>query len=164
MITRWLVNAEETLAIALIPKAGSTTIRKVMEDRGCTEMGHTSVMRVPHRIAFVREPLDRLISCYSYFHAHNGKERTFFPIEATETWEAFIDYILEHKDKHWAQQTELVGGFATSWYRLEHIGNILGGDVPRLRQSIHEPVNNYRYHEITAYYYRDFLAYWNCGA
>lgn len=63
----------------------------------------------PEKIAVIRSPLDRLISCYSYL----TKAEVQDPNKG-QGWESFIDLVLTTCDPHWIPQHKLLswqGGF-----------------------------------------------------
>lgn len=149
-------------AIAIIPKAANTSFSKLIDGMLTAE----EVMEFPVRIMFIRDPFERFVSAYSFFHALNEEHRhgiVQVPLEATHSgYEAWVDYSLATDNPHWAPQTELTGDVATHVYRFgcDNIRKWWGlhwpGRLPDwLNACVHLSSSDYRRDEIERYYARD---------
>ena len=94
------------IALALIAKAGIQSFTEASGDQWY--MSNKQAIEFPTRIFFIRNPIDRLESCYSFLVGlkDEGTNQDIIPEEHLLTWELFVDYILENSDEHWDPQTE----------------------------------------------------------
>ena len=154
---QWFGNSK--IAVALIQKCASSSIRDAIKtDYGAIQLD--KVIHVPRRICWVRDPIDRLESAFSYFH-HSVYS---LPASITGQWESFVDYTFTHNDPHWTPQSEL----------LTHEGVLLPNEVywltdlqatwpfkgllPWIRGVRHVEVNtSYRRDELDERYSGDYL-------
>ena len=99
----------EGVALAIVAKAGSQSFT---ESGNTWYMNNNEALVYPERIFFIRDPLQRLESCYSFFVglARSGVPHSSIPVANLDSWELFVDYILDPKneDEHWIPQTETV--------------------------------------------------------
>lgn len=154
-------------AIAIIPKVGNTSFSEIVDGGRLTS---EEALQFKIRVMFIREPIERVISNYSFFHALNDNEecRTNIPKEITHNgYEVFIDYILLDKgNPHWAPQMELTDGIATHLYKF-NCDNIRkywpmhwSGRQPNwMNATTHLEVNDYRMKELLEFYVKDTAAY-----
>ena len=160
----WLVNDNRTIAMSCLPKNGSTSMRNA----GFSDhiFSNSEVLDVPVRVAWVRNPIERLVSAYSFFHYLNesGKNGQNTPNKLhTSSWESFIDHILETKNPHWCKQVEaltLNGEYtATISHKFEDImylwGNYAKGFLPWQNACTKLPTNEYRKSDIDSAYSED---------
>lgn len=96
----WLGNKD--IAVALMQRCASSSIRDAMKTE-YGELAPDEVMDAPRRICWVRNPTERLISAFSFFHY-----MPYLPASIVGQWETFVDYTLENEDPHWTPQVELL--------------------------------------------------------
>lgn len=106
-------------AVVCIPKAGLRSMRHAVGNN----LKPAEAAERPARVAFIRNPFDRLVSGFSHFHhmtirqtRYNGDAVTF-----ADTWSDWVDHILEYRDIHWLPQTEIIGAFANRFHRFENV-------------------------------------------
>ena len=150
------------LAIAQIPKAGIQTIREWLP-REFAVVTNDETMRVSRRVAFIRDPLDRLESCYSFMYwlADRGTpHRCGAPVDS---WQSFVNHILAHDDEHWRPQSLHVGTVPNIYRRFENLADCYGefqpGLLPHNNRATRLPVDDYRRDELL-HLYREDLALW----
>lgn len=89
-------------------KCGSTSIRRSLLEKWSYLPSKEGVYGKYPTVAVVRDPLERLQSCYRYFSSDPAKG-CWAP---THTWEAFLEHVLrtpdERSDLHWKTQTALL--------------------------------------------------------
>ena len=112
-------SAERDLAIAQIPKCGITSFREWLSDFDLIPNDRVCVSK---RVAFIRHPLERIKSAYSYMYwiQHRGGRLPDSRI-TTESWESFVDWALENDNEHWRPQIEFVGDVPNIWHRFENL-------------------------------------------
>lgn len=150
------------LAVAQIPKAGLMSIREWLGP-GFSVVPNEAARVASRRVAFIRHPIERLKSCYSFFYwlADYGQPHSCgAPVDS---WEAFVDFALTHDDEHWRPQSLHVGDVPNVYRRFENIGQCYEefrpGFMPQLNRSTRLPTTDYRKAEIEAFY-ADDLALW----
>ena len=169
------------IALCIIPKSGSTSFRDaLMAGRFLTK---AEVLDCDKRVAFMRSPLDRWSSAYSFFHfLHEnnikGQHEHEVPQSVTHNgYEAWVDFALEvaiseKPNMHWVRQAEIMGGVQTHVYRLNranidaHWGKYWPGIKPGHLNGLteHLPITDYRVDEIKNYYSDDLTMYKNLAA
>ena len=160
----WLVNDNRTIAMSCLPKNGSTSMRNA----GFSDhiFSNSEVIDVPVRVAWIRNPLERLVSAYSFFHYLNetGKNGQAAPgKKETSSWESFIDCVLSMENPHWSKQVEslkLNGHYiATITHKFEDIMQLWGhyhkGFLPWQNACTKLEVNAYRRLDIELAYSED---------
>jgi len=156
----WFVD--ENRAMSGLPKCGSQSLREHFRS---AQVPNTEVINIPDRIVWLKNTQIRLISNYSFFKVLNENDQhTGIPnSEHTESWESWIDFILETDDPHWAPQIpqlthdgEYLG---TVTHRFEDINKLWSkyyrGMIPHINGYTHEPVYEYRRDEINEKYQVD---------
>lgn len=161
----WLINEEKKIAVASLPKCGCTSMRAVLRVKPVDS--EAIILRDDlTKIAWIRDPVERLISGYSFFKAHHENGcKTNVDREATNSWNEWVDHTLSINNPHWNPQTDIVsldGRFLPDIvYRFEELAETWGvhfrGLLPRLNGCVHEPVTPYRFDEIEAKYAADSL-------
>lgn len=141
--------------MAIVPKCGSHTIRSCFRSK---EISVEKALKREVRVAWVRNPLDRLESYFSYKNANSS-------LGPIQTWEDFIDSIFITNNAHWIPQIELLTHNSlyvpTITHKFEDFPKLWGsyftGLIPHLNGCVHESVNReYRLSDIEAYYKEDF--------
>ena len=161
----WTLNEKANIAMSCLPKNGSTSMRN------CNPTGailkNEEVLSVPVRVAWIRNPLDRMQSAYSFFFYLNERGsngRTIPSIDDTRSWENFVDLVLTTENMHWCKQVEALthdGIYVpTVTHKFEDImelwGNYLPGLLPWQNACSKLPINDYRSDDIEEYYKEDF--------
>jgi len=159
----WIIK--NNIAISCLPKNASSSIRQFARDQ---TYPNKEVLHIPVRVGFIREPLNKLISVFSFFKYQNEEANHgghIIPIDATRTWESCIDYVLDHDDPHWNPQVKALtynGQYVpTVTHRLEDInkvwGNYYKGLIPWVNATAHYDVDEtYRINDIHDKYAADF--------
>lgn len=152
----WLVQGSTRLAIAFIPKAGTNTFRQWLEDYEVLTSDDPRLLDYDTRLAFIRNPFDRLGSTYSYFKNNKGNMVDEAPVDS---WEEFVDYILLNDDVHWRPQARHMGGMQTKVYRFEEANevcpNYINRALPWYNKSDRVPVHPYRTEDLKDFYKED---------
>ena len=150
--------------VALIPKAGTQSIQEFAQE----VITNTETNRYKHAIAFLRNPLTRLVSCYSFLHnlIVVNKQNTSVNIAAENlsSYSAFIDYMLLNDDEHWIPQVELIQHdretHQTVFYTFENMPEtfkkLFSINLQHINSSQHLEISSYRLDDITRYYKGDF--------
>lgn len=156
------------VAIAIIAKAGTQSITEAV---GGWYINNQQALIYPQRVMFIREPFDRLESCYSFFCdlRDTNQEQHIIPVGKLESWESFVDYILVNKDEHWTPQADSVmfkGEFTpTHIFKFEDINNIwpkfTSRRLPHLNKATRKATSNYREQDLLEYYKDDIVTYNN---
>ena len=167
-------SREHDLAVAKISKAGSTTIRAWLPAVTFRDVDNESARAASRRVAFIRHPIDRLESCYSYFCYLRaiGKPYTnrSLPIHVvdriTSGWNLFVDHVLsEEVDSHWQQQSDFITDVPNILHRFEdfpkYYRNYWNNTPQKLNSSKRIPVWNWRTEELLAHYADDVSLYNN---
>ena len=88
------------IPIASIPKCGQHTLKEY--SIGMIPLSECINYRV--RVAFIRDPVDRLLSCYHFFHSRSYD----LDMSKIGRWEDFIDWALHSNDEHVLPQSEFI--------------------------------------------------------
>lgn len=152
-------------AIAMVPKCGHTSFDAMVGAR----LSIDEALRIPMRVQFVRDPIDRFVSAYSFFYALNedNPHRESVPKNVTHNgYESFVDYALSNPNPHWMPQTELTGGIATRLHKFtgENIrrwwSHYWPGKLPDwFNACTHLPTTDYRIADLREYYATDIVAF-----
>lgn len=158
---------KDNIACAAVFKNGCTSIRNAIGESRSYD--GQEVLQFERRVAFARCPFDRLISAYSFFYylyrrsplAIEGR----ITAEALESWESFVDYILENDDEHWDPQWDMLtynGVYLpTETYKLSQLDEVWGQIWPgfypwRANKVLHRPANlDYRRDDLVRKYEKD---------
>ena len=165
MSAKWFHFEERDIAVACIPKIATSSIQDAIS-KGYVYKNTDEILNVSTRVAWIREPIIRLQSAYSFFNAmykQSSYGGTYPTEDQCSTWEKFVDCILVNEDKHWRPQADFIvyeGKVVSNFiYKFEDIqktwSNHFDGLLPWLRACKHLPINNYRRDEINEYYKRD---------
>ena len=92
------------VALAIIAKAGTQSFTEA--SGAGWYLTNEQALEYPTRVFFIRNPFERLESCYSFFCGirDEGASQSVIPVDQLESWEIFIDYILVNSDEHWNPQ------------------------------------------------------------
>lgn len=169
----WLIDKQNNWAMSNLPRVGSHSIRSFMAQANIEVLPSPEPSRkvvklgIERRIVWLRNPFDRLLSNYSMFKVLNERDQYQgrpCPAE-TETWESFIDFVLDGNDNtHWDSQIEQLSFdgvyLGTETYRFEDIHNhwskYYRGKVPHINGYTHEQIDKtYRIADVNSKYFRD---------
>lgn len=115
---------KDGVAISILPKNASTSIRAVLET---DEYSNEEVMRFKTRVGILRNPHNRIKSCYSFFVdiANKGSMSDKHAHVPIDTYENFVDFILEdNSSAHWIPQMSLLGDAPTIYHRFEDLEEV----------------------------------------
>lgn len=154
------VSADRDVAIAQIPKAGIHTIEEWLGTKsGFVLATDEDAMKVSRRVAFIRHPVERLKSSYSFMYwlKEYGSEHDSKP--AVHSWAAFVDFALANDNGHWRPQHLIVNGVPNIYHRFENIGEHFEkyrpGILPHNNRATRLPTDDYRAGDIAAFYADD---------
>jgi len=157
-------HCDAYLLIALICKSGRTSLRKCSNG---WDISNELSLEYPNRVFFIRNPIKRLRSCYSFIKTLKIKSINCsdFDFEATLTWQEFVDHVLAgNKNPHWNNQVESLyfNGELTPniILRFEELHDWWPKYTPcelrHLNSSIPQETPDYRNKELGIYYAPDF--------
>ena len=150
------------LAVAQIPKAGVTSINGWLRRAG-RAVPNQAALTASRRVAFIRNPIDRLKSCYSMMHWQEQQGEPHWSGAPTDSWGAFVDHVLLNENAHWNPQVSIVDGAPNIYHRFEnietHYRQYFDAPLPHLNRSERLPAFKYREDELTALYMDD-LSLW----
>ena len=159
----WLVSENNPIAISVLPKNGSTSISSVFgPSRSVNDL---SIFNTSRRVAWIRNPLSRLISAYSFFKALDNQGVLRDNSIIVTDWPSFVDHALVTMNMHWCQQIPaltLHGIYVpTEEYKFEDIASkwevVVGsGLLPWQNAATTLAITDYRKTHIEAYYAEDF--------
>lgn len=94
-------------AVAIIAKVGTQSFADAGAD---WYISNREALIYPTRVMFVREPIERLQSCFWFFRGlrDSGTTYTGFDFKHLESWRVFVDYMLTNDDEHWTPQCDSV--------------------------------------------------------
>lgn len=148
------------IALALIAKAGIQSFTEASGDQWY--MSNEQAIEFPTRVFFIRNPIDRLKSCYSFLVGlkDEGAKQDMIPEEHLLTWGLFVDYILKNSDEHWDPQTEQLKykGILTPThtFRFEDISHwwpkCFDVTLPHANASNRLDIEDYMVNEINDFY------------
>lgn len=158
----WYLLGEKDLAVAQVPKAGVNTFRQWLRGYELVDSKDPLLLECSRRILFVRHPLERLQSCYSYFKGLD-QEGVEHSVQApTESWNVFVDYVLNNltDDVHWLPQVIHAGNAQNIVHRFEDLGEIgrsyYDMPIPWANRSTRMPASAYGISDIMQMYKEDF--------
>lgn len=152
-------------AIARIPKCGSTSITAALAPSP-TELAPEAAIKKDVRVLFMRDPMERLASLFSFFHWHRKlRMHPRLELAKAETYEAMVDIALVSDDPHvvpqWDQVTTEAGVFVPNRvHKLSEIDqhwlDYYEGFIPHENHAQRVPVDqNYRRDEVAERYAKD---------
>jgi len=158
------------IALALIAKVGTQSFKEVIDVDTGWYLIPEEALEYPIRVFFIREPMARLRSAYSFFiKLRNGGERyDSLPYSVLNSWPEFVDHVLTNSDEHWNPQVPQVtykGEFTPNKvFRFEDVKkwwpNFTSIRLPHANASIPQEVIDYRSVELKEFYAED-IKMWN---
>jgi hypothetical protein len=154
-------SQQHDLAVAQIPKAGLRTISGWLQP-GFRVVKNDAALAASRRVAFIRHPIERLKSCYSFFYwqKQRGQPVADVPLGS---WQEFVDHVLDPAtvaNEHWMPQANHVGSVPNIYRRFENIAQTFEeywpGILPHNGAMSRRPTPDYRMAELFAYYADDF--------
>lgn len=150
------------LAVAQIPKAGLVSLQKALGKSFPTKPNNDpELLAIPRRVAFVRHPVERLRSAYSFFCRLKAEGIQHSSGANISSWESFVDQVLagKHDDEHWRPQVEHIGTVPNIIHRLEdidrHWHKYSDNPITRENTSPRQPTNDYRINDLRVKYAAD---------
>ncbi len=161
----WTISKRHNLAVSIVPKCASQTIKEWLgPGQVKVKPDDHRLKQVGRRVAFIRNPIVRLVSAYSFFYWMDDygmrSRQSDVPIKG---WEPFVDYVLSdaEDDEHWKLQTDLIGDVANIYHRLEnlseHFEKYRPGILPYNNRCSHRRTSDYRRSEIIEKYAKDIV-------
>ena len=159
------MSIERDLAVAQIPKAGLSTIMQWL-GRDFPVVSNDEARRVSRRVAFIRHPIERLKSCYSFMYWQKDYGHPHKCGAPVDSWEAFVDHILTHGNIHWSPQSLIVEDVPNIYRRFENLADCYEefrpGLLPHNNRASRLPTNDYRKGDLLAFYADDLTLWGNC--
>ena len=160
----------ELVALAILPKNGSTSFRNVLPTPNT--YNNTEALVFDKRISFIRNPKVRHISGFSFFYmlndTHQNSNCNEVPRAITHNpdgtpkdtaYENYVDLVLSAENKHWHPQSLLLESVPTDYYRFNDIDNVWNHywhrNLPVMNRSNKQPINDYRLDELKVKYAGD---------
>jgi len=156
----YYIREDGQLAVAQIPKAGLNTMNDWLGGWDVVKNDDTRLLACPTRVMFIRNPIVRLQSAYSFMRVQADNGNLMKHGAPVNSWHPFVDYILENDNLHWTPQVKRTGNLQTVVHRLEDLGHIFWryheSMVNHNNATRRRPVDNYRLADIVDYYMEDF--------
>lgn len=153
----WYTN--DSLAVAQIPKSGLMSIQDWLTGFDVVKNDDKRLLDCELRVMFVRNPLTRLQSAYSYMVGLKKSGSGFKHGAPLDSFESFIDHILIHDNEHWRPQHICSGGMQTIVHRFEDLSKVFfryhQRPLTHTNISAREPINDYRLDDIVEFYRED---------
>lgn len=172
---------QEDVAVAAIPKCASSSLEH--QFRNAKKLTHKKALEIPTRIAWIREPLDRLrsaFSCFSKIYQTTGilpsspKGTINLTENSLANWEAFVEHILDNGGIHWDPQTAILTYrdvlVPNHFERFDEIGDTWADyvDAPLLHHHMNfksaDIVTGYQETKLSAKYADDWKLYTAAGS
>lgn len=159
----YFIDEARDLAVAQIPKAGIQSFKEWLGPSfDVVANDSTRLLTVTRRVAFVRNPQDRLKSCFSFLYWMREYGREHWSRPDVTDWQRFVDHILNPAtpvNEHWQPQAEIIGSVPTVYHRFENLINhwetYRPGYLPHRNRTTRRPTPDYRIAELAAYYAED---------
>lgn len=159
----YFIDESRDLAVAQIPKAGIQSFKEWLGPSfRVVENDDPALLTVTRRIAFVRNPQDRLKSCFAFMYWLRDYGREHWSRPDVTDWQAFVDHILDPatvENEHWQPQYELIGagaGIPTTIHRFEnlhlHWEGYRPGYLPHRNRTSWPATPDYRLPDLIAKY------------
>lgn len=163
----FVAKKDHEVAVAVIPKSGSQSIRHCC--RFQVLLSNEEAKSYPVRVAFIRNPIERLKSAYSFFYflMEDGvkTDGTAPPHSSLGSWPDFVDYALGNDNPHWKSQVDTVRDdsgliIPNRFHKFEEIKDhwegYYKGALPWINASSRAPTSDYREDDINKFYIEDF--------
>lgn len=157
------------LAIAQIPRCAINTMFEWLGREAIIVRNNDNRLRsITRRVAFIRDPIDRLESAFSLFYWMADYGRAHSSNAPVDSWENFVDHVLNEAipdDTHWLPQSVHVGNVPNIYYKFENLADrwesLRPGILPWLNRTSRPPliVANYRISELAVKYADDIRLY-----
>ena len=161
----------EDVALAIIPKNGSTSFRNALGTSAT--FTNTEILTTPNRIAFIRHPQQRFISAWSFFYMLNNTNQNGRLVDVPKSvthkadgspnYRAFVDHVLAVDNTHWHPQSLLLNNSFTRAFRFNDLDNVwqhfFDDHAPNMNKSRKRATSEYRTEELKAKYADDIALY-----
>ena len=145
------------VAFAAIPKCGQHTIAAY----GGVMVDSAVIHKIATRIAFIRDPFDRLKSAFHFFKQTN----CYVQCDHMSSYGKFIDWALDSDDEHVIPQHKFLFNSFNTLIKIEYMSEVM----EELTGSVVTPQNtsehnmkcdaDYRADDIKSYYKEDYELY-----
>lgn len=161
----YFIDEARDLAVAQIPKAGIQSFKVWLGPSfDVVENDDSRLLNVTRRVAFIRDPRDRLKSCFAFMYWMREYGREHWSQPDVTDWQRFVDHILNPAtpvNEHWQPQVEIIGsGIPTVYHQFEnlhlHWETYRPGILPHLNRTSYPPTPDYRISELADRYAEDF--------
>ena len=120
MAPGFLVNTKKGPAIfAAIPKCGQHTLKS----HGGRIVDASRYLDLDIRAAFVRDPVDRLVSAFHFFR----QTKCYNMCDFMSSYEGFIDWAFTSVDEHVLPQTSFTCGLYDKIVHIKNMSEVLDG-------------------------------------
>ncbi len=174
----FLSRAGSDVCIARILKVANRSIETwVCNAKGSLEVSNEEALEYPRRVAFIRDPLERLKSSFfmARWEVRQGHLWDNIPAEylfienrgIQKDYEMFLDYVFNNENNHWKPQTDLISHngvlVPNIYHRMQDISIHYDkyfdeGTIPHLGAASRkeEPDYSYRLADIEKKWEQDF--------
>lgn len=156
MAKTWVADRHKKLAMSVIPKVGSTSIKTSVPNQVWRSNAEV-VNQFSDRVAWIRHPIRRVESMYKFLKDQHESGASTLSHIPTGDYKLFIDFVLENENQHWKPQVEILTESGiwvpTVAHKFEDIGtlwsNYYDWDLECKNGSSDHPVlYNYRRKEL----------------
>lgn len=158
------MDVKRNLAVAQIPKAALSTIGAWLGP-SFTVVSNEEALRVTRRVLFVRHPMERVKSAYSFMYWLKEKGIEHDCKAPVDTWVNFVDHVLEHDNGHWRPQSVHVGDTPNIVHRLEDLDTVYAQYRPGIlthdNRATRLPTTPYRAADLVRMYAEDYVLWEN---
>jgi len=159
----FFIDEARDLAVAQIPKAGIQSFKEWLGPSfDVVENDNPRLLTVTRRVAFIRDPRDRLKSAFSFMYWMDEYGRPHHSQPDITDWQAFVDHILDPGttvNEHWMPQVEIFGDVPNTFHRFEnlidHWQTYRPGYLPHRNRTTRRPTPDYRIAELATMYGED---------
>lgn len=161
----YYISLKYDLAIAQIPRAGSRTFKGWL-GKPLTIVGKDDpqLLTLTRRVAFFREPLERLKSAFSLMYWLKEYDSEHHSKPDVTDWPHFVDHILNPSikdDPHWMPQVDMCGDIPNIYHKFENLADhwerYRPGMLPHHHRTSRRPTTVYRQDELADKYSRDYI-------
>lgn len=164
----FFLDESRDLAVAQIPRCGINTIREWLGGVPVVRNDDARLAHISRRVAFIREPIDRLESAFSMFYWLTDYGWPHVSKAPVTSWETFIDLVLDAEkieDEHWRPQSVHVGDVPNIYHKFETLAINFElyrpGILPHNNKTTRAPIiiASYRLDELKKKYESDTALY-----